>query len=102
VINIRNINDRLSKLEAVAGIVPNKNPFKPPRKSYPLATQDWTTDELFRLFMGEESLKEKEAKTDWDEWNSDEGQNPARRAFLVELTDEQLRQLIKSIKESGQ
>lgn len=93
------IKDRLSKLETVAGIVPNKNPFKAScNKSFPLAIQDWTTDDLFRLLMGEESLKEKEAKTDWSEWKSG-GDRDSVQKFCRELTVEQLRKLIKRIKE---
>lgn len=79
--------------------MPYRNPFKAPRKYYPLAIQDWTTDELFRLFMGEESLKEKEAKTDWTEWKSG-GDKDSVRKFCSELTTEQLRQLIKKMKET--
>ena len=99
---MRNIQDRLSKLELVAGIKPKKNPFEVLPKPLPFSTQDWTTDELYRLFMGEELLKEKEAKTDWTEWESNKGHNSLCGAFLKQLTTEQLRLLESRIRELGQ
>lgn len=99
---MRNIQDRLSRLELVAGVKPKKNPFEVLPKPLPFSTKDWATDELYRLFMGEESLKEKEVKTDWTEWESDEGQNSLCGAFLSQLTTEQLRLLESRIREQGQ
>ena len=52
---MKNIMERLTKLEAVAGIMPRGNPFVA-HKSFPFTNRDWTTDELFKLFMGDESL----------------------------------------------
>lgn len=99
---MRNIQDRLSKLELVAGVKPKKNPFEILPKPLPFSARDWKADELFRLFMGEESLKEKEDKTDWTEWRSNDHQNPLCGAFLRQLNIEQLRLLESRIREQVQ
>lgn len=91
--------ERVSKLEAVAGIKPKQNPFFKPTKKLPYTPLDWTADELFNMMMGDESLGEKESKTDWTEWDKDEGENLMRKEFLSKLTTKQLRILIEKIEE---
>lgn len=87
------MKDKLSKLEAQIGVKSKANPFQN-HKTLPYMHLDWTTEELFRKFMGDESVAEKDALTDWSEWNSKhEEYNSPVRQFMEQLTNDQLETL---------
>lgn len=76
--------DRISKLETMAGIEGKRNPFKD-KQSFAFTPDDWTACEWFQCIMGDESLVDKFSRTNWEGF--------VNESFLNQLSDDDLRAL---------
>ncbi|MHB1407795.1 MAG: hypothetical protein ACYCV0_19675 [Desulfitobacteriaceae bacterium] len=82
--------DRVSKLETMAGIEGKRNPFKG-KQSFAFTPDDWTVNEYFRYRMGDESLMDKSSRTNWEGFTGE--------PFLSQLSDDNLRAIIDRLEQ---